>query len=224
VNDRRNLEQLLAALDAIADRILTAAPRMEGFRETAWWQQTCAEIKDRLRRSLQALHSPEMLEDFIPSAFEQHFRKETELRVADGEDSFLLHGVIDRVDRAPDGRLRVIDYKSGGPYDFDDSAVVEGKKLQLPLYALAARDALHLGEPDDGFYWHVQHARPSPFTLRGFLTRQGQSAIDLAVAKAWEAVRGVRAGEFLPSPPSTGCPGYCPAVGVCWHFRPRLGG
>jgi len=224
VNDRRNLEQLLAALDAIADRILTAAPRMEGFRETAWWQQTCVEIKDRLRRSLQALHSPEMLEDFIPSAFEQHFRKETELRVADGEDSFLLHGVIDRVDRAPDGRLRVIDYKSGGPYDFDDSAVVEGKKLQLPLYALAARDALHLGEPDDGFYWHVQHARPSPFTLRGFLNRQGQSALGVAVVKAWEAVRGVRAGEFHPSPPDTGCPGYCPAVGVCWHFRPRLGG
>ena len=58
--------------------------------------------------------------------------------MTDGDDAFRLHGFIDRVDRAPDGRLRIIDYKTGGPAAFTVKAVVEGKKLQLPLYALAA--------------------------------------------------------------------------------------
>ncbi len=48
---------------------------------------------------------------------------------------------------------------------FTKRSVVEGKKLQLPLYALAVRDALGLGEPAEGFYWHVRQAEPSPFTL-----------------------------------------------------------
>ena len=76
-----------------------------------------------------------------------------------------MRGYIDRVDRAPDGGLRVIDYKTGGPSSFTKRDLEKGKKLQLPLYALAARDALHLGTPVDGFYWHVKHAEPSEFTL-----------------------------------------------------------
>ena len=90
-----------------------------------------------------------------------------ELVVREGDDSFRLRGFIDRVDRAADGRVRVIDYKTAGPGPFSRKAVAEGKKLQLPLYALAARDALGLGEPVEGFYWHVRHAEPSRFTLGG---------------------------------------------------------
>ena len=88
--------------------------------------------------------------------------------VGQGEDSFRLRGFIDRVDRAPDGRVRVIDYKTAGPWAYTKKAVTEGKKLQLPLYALAARDALRLGDPAEGFYWHVRQAESSSFQMSKF--------------------------------------------------------
>jgi len=222
VHDPSNLQQLLTALPEAARQVLDAAPEVEGFRVTAWWQQTREEIVDKVRRSLEALHSPAIQADFVPYAHEQRFRKASALKVVDGTDHFFLHGMIDRVDRTPDGRLRIIDYKSGGPWDYDNAAVAEGKKLQLPLYALAARDALQLGRIEDGFYWHVQHVRASPFSLRGFAKCEGRDALEVAVERAWEAVRGVRGGRFRPEAPDDGCPDYCPAAVFCWRYRPRF--
>ena len=52
-------------------------------------------------------------------------------------------GRVDRVDRADDGSLVVIDYKTGSRYGMDvlaDDPVAGGTKLQLALYGLAARD------------------------------------------------------------------------------------
>jgi len=223
VDDPSDLAQLLAALPGVAQAVLDAAPRREGFRETAWWQQTRGEIVDNVRRSLGAL--AELPGDFVPVRTEAAFglAGEPPLLVGEGQERFTLHGFIDRVDRAVDGRVRVIDYKTGGPWSFGKSAIVKGKKLQLPLYALAARDALGLGEPAEGLYWHVLHAEPSGFTLSSF-DGGPQAAIDVAVANAWEAVRGARAGHFVPQPADGECPPYCPAAGFCWHYRPGFGG
>jgi hypothetical protein len=119
--------------------------------------------------------------------------------------------------------VRVIDYKTAGPWSYTKRAVAEGKKLQLPLYALAARDALELGDPVEGFYWHVQQAKPSPFQMSTF-DGGPEGAMEVAVEKAWEAIRGVRDGYFAPEPPNDGCPAYCPAAGFCWRYRARYGG
>jgi len=219
VDDPTDLDQLLATLPQVAGAVLDKAPRREGFRMTAWWRQTRDEIVEYVRRSLEAL--AEVQGDFIPSLYEAVFGlgDHPALVVRDGQDSFCVRGLIDRVDRTPDGKLRIIDYKTGGPWAFTKRAVAEGKKLQLPLYALAAREALELGEPVDGFYWHVQHAESSSFTLGGF-DGGPERAMTLAVAHTWEAVRAVRGGHFVPCPPDGGCPSWCPATGFCWHFRP----
>jgi len=221
VNDPADLEQLLAALAAVAARVLDEAPQREGFRETAWWTQTRAEIIENVHRSLEAL--ADVQGDFVPYLYEPPFglRNCPALLVRDGDDSFRLRGFIDRVDRAPDGRVRVIDYKTSGPHGFTRRAVAEGKKLQLSLYALAARDALGLGEPVEGFYWHVQQAEPSGFTLAKF---GPEDAMRVAVEYAWGAIRDIRSGHFASHPPDDGCPSYCPALAFCWHYRSRLGG
>lgn len=222
--DPADLDALLSILPAVAGAVLDAAPRTEGFRATAWWRQTRAEIEANVQRSVEALAS--LPGGFVPVAQEAAFFDDRSLTVTDGDDAFRLHGFIDRVDRAPDGGLRIIDYKTGGPSGFTVKAVAEGKKLQLPLYALAAEQALGLGDVADGFYWHVQHAEASKFTLAGFEPPAGfeggpAGAIQTALAHAWTAVRGARAGQFAPHPPAEGCPDYCPAVAFCWHYRTR---
>jgi len=216
--DPADLDALLAALPAVAAAVLDAAPRVEGFRATAWWQQSRAEIEANVRRSVEAL--ADLPGSFVPVAQEAAFFDNHSLTVTDGDDAFRLHGFIDRVDRAPDGSLRIIDYKTGGPAAFTVKAVAEGKKLQLPLYALAAEQALGLGAVADGFYWHVQHAEASKFTLAGFEGGPA-GAMQTALAHAWAAVRGARAGQFAPHPPAEGCPDYCPAVAFCWRYRAR---
>jgi ATP-dependent helicase/DNAse subunit B len=221
VSDPNDLEQLVAALPSVAERVLDEAPEREGFRETAWWAQTRDEIIENVQRSLAAL--AEIQGDFVPLRYEAAFglKGKPELIVRDGDDQLRLRGFIDRVDRAPDGRLRIIDYKTAGPWAYTNRALADGKRLQLPLYALGARDALGLGEPTDGFYWHVQHAQASSFTLEKFGSAE---ALEVAVEHAWTAVRGVRQGHFVPQPPSDGCPAYCPAAGFCWLYSPGFGG
>jgi ATP-dependent helicase/DNAse subunit B len=223
VTDPADLDQLLAALPDVAEAVLDEAPRREGFRETAWWSQTRLEIVENVRRSVEALAAAQ--EDYDTCQCEAAFglAGRPPLEVHEGDDVLCLRGLIDRLDQAPDGRVRVIDYKTAGPSTFTKRAVAEGKKLQLPLYALAARDALGAGEPVDGFYWHVRTAERSSFTLSGF---EGgpQEAMDTALAHAWEVVRAARSGRFPPDPAEGKCPSYCAVASFCWHYRPGFGG
>ncbi len=220
VKDPTDLDQLLAALPNVAEPLLDAAPERQGFRQTAWWAQTRKELLEDLRRSLEVLSAEEQRGDFVPMRYEAAFGlgEEPPLVVRDraSQDAFQLRGLIDRVDRDPEGRVRIIDYKTGGPYSYGSSALRDGEKIQLPLYALAARDALGLGPPLSGFYWHVRHAEPSPFKLEEF---GPEEAIRTAVAHAWEAIRSAREGQFKPQAPKGGCPSYCPAASFCWHFE-----
>ncbi len=227
VGEAATLPALLDALPAVAGQVLDAAPRAEQFRATAWWQRTRQEIQANVERSLRVLEGdPDQ-----PFAFyqaERTFgiprRPGRALNVqGEGGDFFRVRGLIDRVDRDDLGHLRIIDYKTAGPSTYTERALREGKRLQLPLYALAAQAALGLGDVVEGFYWHVQHAEPSRLRLATFRGDTGtgpRAAIACAVALAWEAVRGARAGDFVPRVPDGGCPGYCPAAAFCWHYEP----
>lgn len=210
-------EALRALVTAVAAPILDAAPDKQGFRETPWWSQTRQEIIDNVTRSLALLAQGEYAFYQAEAAFGSD---NPPLALHDGADRLLLRGFIDRIDRRPDGRIRIIDYKSGGKTAFSPRAFAEGKKLQLPLYAQAAQETLGLGEVADGFYWHFQQAEASPFQLAA---GEGgvSAAVNTAVAHAWSAVRQIRNGRFTPIPPADGCPTYCPAAGFCWHYSPK---
>jgi ATP-dependent helicase/nuclease subunit B len=68
-----------------------------------------------------------------------------------------LRGAADRVDRTTDGGFLVIDYKSGKPYkSFGQDPIDAGRRLQLPVYAHAARSAYDAPDaPALAAYWFV---------------------------------------------------------------------
>jgi ATP-dependent helicase/DNAse subunit B len=215
-DDRADAESLVAALESVAQGILDAAPAREGFRETAWWEQTRREIHQTVAATLRALAVATA--GHMPEAFELWF----DVRVGDPTTGELrLHGIIDRLDRMADGGWCVIDYKTGGATRYAQAAAQEGRVLQLPLYALAAQ-ALQGGEVREGYYWHIRDAQASGLRLRA--DPGPEQAMADALRYGLEAVGGVRAGAFLPRPPRDGCPDYCPAAAWCVRYRPAAKG
>jgi len=217
-HDKRDCEELLGLLPSCAEQVLADAPEHYGFRPTAWWQVTCQEIVNLVRHNIEALNSPDTLGQWTPTFFEQHFglgSGSDPLVICCGGEEIRLHGVIDRVDIAPAGNIRVIDYKSSSKNGYDRKELDKGKKLQLPIYALAARDALTLGEPVDGFYWHLASAEASGLKLGDYGPAE---AFERATTYCIQAVENIRAGRFAPQPADNRCPAWCPATGFCWRY------
>jgi ATP-dependent helicase/nuclease subunit B len=211
-----DLETCLALLPERARAVFERAPQEYGFRPTALWSVQQQELERRLRETIIALD--DVSQGFTPLRMEARFgmgQPSLVLRTEAG--NVRLHGYIDRLDTAPDGFLRVIDYKSGGT-TISASHLQEGRRLQLPIYALAAQEALGLGEVSSGFYWHIQSAKASSLKLEKF---EGgvNGALATAVSYVGEHVKNIRAGHFEPKPPAEGCPSYCPAVGFCWRYK-----
>ncbi len=121
-----------------------------------------------------------------------------------------FRGFIDRVDVAQDGlRAVVVDYKTGSSQQYEkmkDAPLVAGKRLQLPVYALAVRETLlpdaalraeYLFISANGGYTRV------PVTL---------DAIESQFRNTVQAIaEGVRGGVFPanPGPPGFGGPENC---------------
>jgi putative RecB family exonuclease len=122
----------------------------------------------------------------------------------------LLRGVIDRVDVAPDGAIRLVDYKTGrSPRQGYEAAAL----FQLKFYALVI--------------WRMRGVIPrrlqliylsSAETLSYDPDEQDLLATERKVQAIWEAVRRAKeSGEWLPSPGALcrWCPhqALCPAYG-----------
>ena len=165
------------------ERLLSEDPRLrdlfdgaDGAQEAAWLA-SC----DPLLESYFALEDPRWLEP-----------ADRELRVDHVLESGLgLGGIIDRVDVAPDGRVRVVDYKTGrAPSErFEERAM-----FQMRFYALVV--------------WRSRGVLPSLLQLlylgdRTVLSYEPTEAELLATERklsaVWEAVeQAFETGEFLP--------------------------
>ncbi len=74
-----------------------------------------------------------------------------------------FRGVVDRVERHHDGSIVVVDYKTGGTSSYKkldiENPTLAGKKLQLPVYALAAAKHFGTGKATDAVkcaaYWFI---------------------------------------------------------------------
>ncbi|MEZ5077355.1 MAG: PD-(D/E)XK nuclease family protein [Solirubrobacterales bacterium] len=153
-----------------------------------------------------------------------------------------LHGAVDRVDRARDGRALVIDYKVASSVTplkkFEERA-----KLQLPLYLLAV--ARHWGaEPVGGLYHPLRGSserRPRGVVAAGAaaelggyrlyggdLVEDGELAgvLEESRERAAAIVARIRAGEIRRDPgPREGlrghdvCPAFCELAPICRRDR-----
>jgi DNA helicase-2/ATP-dependent DNA helicase PcrA len=120
-----------------------------------------------------------------------------------------IRGRIDRIDKHPDGRFEVIDYKSGR---IDSKKSYANENLQLPIYAMAM-DELKMKLKCATIYGLKEGKR---VTLN-----RGEDLTEEAIARArariLEIAKAVRAGRFEPLPSPQNCDWcdfrmLCPAV------------
>ena len=131
------------------------------------------------------------------------------LSLPDGSE-IRFRGYIDRVDVSQDGRRAVVmDYKTGSsrPYEkMDDDPLMAGKRLQLPVYALAVRETLLPDAALRSEYWFISanggYIRV-PVTLDAIESKFRNTVQIIA--------KGVRGGIFPanPGPPGFGGPENC---------------
>ena len=136
---------------------------------------------------------------------------EREVRVeghlgAEGEEPLVLAGIVDRIDVAPDGRIRIVDYKSGrSPGErFEDKAL-----FQMKFYALVV--------------WRTRGVVPALLQLMylgdGQVLRYVPTEADLLATERklraiWGAVSAaLEARDFRPRP--SGLCRFCAHRDVC---------
>jgi RecB family exonuclease len=153
-----------------------------------------------------------------------------------------LHGAIDRVDRAPDGRAVVHDYKLASSVTPRDK-FEERAKLQLPLYLLAAQ--IHWGaEPVGGIYHPLRgtsNRRPRGVVAKGSAgdlagydlyrpdvvdDEELEAILETTRERGAAIVARIRAGEIRRDPgPREGlrghdvCPTWCSFAPICRRDR-----
>lgn len=209
-------ERLRAVLPAVAADVYASAPNDYGFRPTPLWERQQEELTTDLRRTVEALI--DVSAGYRPLASEWAFglRDRPPLVLHGAGAPLHMRGYIDRVDQAADGHIRIIDYKAGSS-TISPRDLTEGRRLQLPLYALAAQEAFGC-EVASAFYWHIRAARPSSLKLEN-VDGGVAAAIETAVSYARQIADAVRAGQFPPHRPGNGCPGSCPAAAFCELYQ-----
>ncbi len=135
-----NQNKILDVLEDSCESIFPTAPKRFGFRPSSLWQYEQDEIKRLLRALILWDCEKNEKSNYAPFLQEASFGINTEdppiLEIKGNNTRFKLHGKIDRIDRALDGNLRIIDYKSGST-TFSIPNVKKGLALQTVLYALA---------------------------------------------------------------------------------------
>jgi ATP-dependent helicase/DNAse subunit B len=156
-------------------------------------------------------------------------------------DGWGLHGAIDRVDRAPDGRALVLDYKLSSSVTARKK-LEEKAKLQLQLYLIAVAELWDA--PTVGGLYHPLRGTSTrsprgavlrdaaddlPYRLTGpdLLDEAGyEQLLDDARARAGAIVKRMRSGDIRRDPgPREGlrghglCPTHCDFAPICRRDR-----
>ena len=200
------------------------------------WQAQLSRLRRALRRILDTDSQLRAMRGSWPIHVEAAFGR-------DGADPLVIElptqgrvpfaGYIDRVDGTASGDLIVTDYKTGKAYGYDEipklgkvgsepDLIDRGRKLQLVLYALAARAVSD--RPDaqvDAYFWFVEQGD----LHRGGIVNDAQAArlrtvLDVVVGGIRHGINPANPGvaQLFPRE-SWGACTYCPYDRVCPSTR-----
>lgn len=210
-------------LNAVADREFRDAERRGVTGKALLWEMARAEILRDLHVFLDKDSEIRKTHGVSPHSVELSFGMPDSVHPPVKWRGLPFRGVIDRLDVSPDGKtVLVLDYKTGGTGGYanmSNDPVKRGTRLQLPVYALAAREKL--GIPDENVkaaYWFVS-------SRGGFVTRpqdpvrfdEMQEPFDDVVETI---VKGIKRGLFPANPgmswsnPTENC-GHCDFDKIC---------
>ncbi|MGI6161092.1 MAG: PD-(D/E)XK nuclease family protein [Christensenellales bacterium] len=231
-------EEALALADDMLDQALSEYREGMLF-ETAVLRNTALRIKRSIRAAVLSILKHMRMSDYKIAGSEMEFGMgdgpaPITAKMPDGSE-VRLAGVIDRVDIAPDGRVRIADYKSG-KVQFNLDEAYAGLQLQLLIYMRAALLMLSSGaksvSPGGLHYMSLSYsfsiakgvdmaaekAAEAEFEklpqISGLILEGGaavgkekklppdklDAAIEYAVLKAEEAVRGIMSGDIAIRP------------------------
>ena len=152
-------EAVVPVVEEVVEEVLQKLLDAGTIRKNALWDFDKSEIK---RRVVRLLHKESEWNEETPATpvhFERKFGIEgTEPLIIEAEDGQVrLRGQIDRIDERDDG-LVVIDYKTRRtPIRHSDA--LDGRDLQLPIYAMAASRVIEKGKTvASAYYLHI-HSR-----------------------------------------------------------------
>jgi DNA helicase-2/ATP-dependent DNA helicase PcrA len=144
------------------------------------------QLRVKADTALRRYHERFMAEDAEPLWFEKGFQFKIGPHV--------LRGRVDRVDRLPDGRYELIDYKTGRP----KSEAQLRDDVQLSLYAVGAKEAWHLEAPSRQSYLYVLDDRKVPLPEDPGTTEWIEETVH-------DVADGILAQGFEPTPSFAAC-------------------
>lgn len=217
-----NLERALAIFERVAKDILESAPETFVFRATATWMAE----QELLFRRLRAVIVKDFSADSPLNAFggDRHVQaverdfSDIEVALPSHEEPLRLHGFIDRIDEV-DGRLLVVDYKTGST-KINRDEMESGRDFQMMAYALAmmkgAESDSTQSELAGGMFWHIRDLKASgKFDATD---EDDIAALNSALAHVSENLRRGRLGRFPVQPTALEagkCSRYCEFARLC---------
>jgi DNA helicase-2/ATP-dependent DNA helicase PcrA len=187
-------------------RALSDAELLKLFREDL----AGAGIQDAYQHELYEKQGLEQLRNFlaatrtVPAPEVLHTEEWFEIQIA----ATKVAGRIDRIDRAPNGSVTIVDYKTGKARSQDDA----DDSLQLSIYALAA--AQKWGYRVGALAFHNLEGNVSVSTARS------EFELTDARQRVEDAARHIAAGEFDPKP-DFHC-SFCAFRGLCPAKEKRI--
>jgi ATP-dependent helicase/nuclease subunit B len=186
----------------------------------ALWELERSRMTSDLREQLRVDTEYRSATGAQPVAVELTFGSEpgSDVAVQTPAGAVRFRGRIDRIDELADGSIAVVDYKSGKPYRNRENGdpLSGGERLQLPVYALAAKASYGADRRVRAGYWFVGNPTPPEWTTL-------DDAVHLRLIEVVATLaEGIETGRFPARPgPSDGrnsrganCT-YCPFDAMC---------
>jgi ATP-dependent helicase/nuclease subunit B len=203
--------------DQVSEDVLESMASTGSIRKGAMWEFDKSEIKRRVKMLLHAEAEWNDEQAATPIHFERRFGEEgVPPLVIECEDGAVkLRGIIDRIDEREDGWV-VIDYKTGRTA-IKHAEALDGRNLQLPIYAMAASRVIGKGAKiASAYYLHI-HGRKKGSELPH--KDDERLSLESIIAHAEERIRDyvsrACAGSFPVKPNNDRCPTYCEFDVMC---------